>query len=273
MTAKFLCPHCEQRLSAESEHFGTDMPCPACNGTVHVPEFANVEPPPLPERQTGTPVQPPSLPPKKSPITKRTTLLLAGVGALVLLVLAFLFRGEGRPETTTFRAIDAVTFLPLAPTPEEARNIEFHYNEWNRADYAVGGGTFPTASFRASARILKRQPGVAYIELTDGSKSKGWVPEDWLAGSSSPIARRQSSSAKSAQREADSFLRLTRQQLEARLGKPKQIRQGSGATDGAFDIFVFDSPPGTETFFTIWASDGFVSNGEYHGTPLTPYYK
>jgi hypothetical protein len=187
---------------------------------------------------------------------------------LVLLFIVFLIRSYVLPETTSLRAVDAVTDLPLAPTPEEARNIEFHYNEWDRADSVVVGDTFPTVSFRAHVRVLQRRPNVAYIELTDGSNSKGWVPDDWLASSSSSIARRQSSAATRAQSEADSFLGLTAQEVEKRLGKPIRIKRFSNDLDGDMEMLVFDETRGMETFFTIVLRDGTVCMGEYKGTRL-----
>ncbi len=53
---KFLCPHCENRLSAVSHQFGKEMPCPhpECNGIVLVPR-PEWKPIPTTILKTGSP--------------------------------------------------------------------------------------------------------------------------------------------------------------------------------------------------------------------------
>jgi hypothetical protein len=193
----------------------------------------------------------------------KTLRLLSIVGAF----LAIFFVSCDRREVTALRAIGGISSLPLSPTAETARNVLLHYNEWDRADYVLGSESYPSMPFRATVRVLKRQPDVAYIELADGSR--GWVPDDWLANCKWPPARRENPVSQSKRRETDSFFGLTRTQVEARLGPAKEVRHDRDDVGGAFDWLIFDETRDSETFFLIWVKDGGVFNGNYKGTRLS----
>lgn len=275
MTFDLHCPLCSQSLEAEPEHFGVSLTCPACGEIIDVPRFSSDDS----HGQSSlsdvlADAHHPSLPPNPSSGQRdRRFLAILGVKVIVLISASIFLVVMLRPETTKLRAIDAVALLPLAPTAEAASKIEFHYNEWDRADKVKGASGYPVAHYRAEVRVLHREAGVAHVQITGGTKSEGWVPEDWLETYAGPVARRQNKDDVAARREADSFLRLSRKQIEARLGKPANVITSSHPTDGPCDILVYDTKRGAETFFTIWGSDDFISSGQFKGTPLTPLYK
>ena len=101
----------------------------------------------------------------------------------------------------------------------------------------------------------------------------GWVPEDWLAIHSGPIERRENREQYQARTQGDSFIRMSRDQLKAKLGEPVKIDTGRHHSDGQFEIWIYDTTPGKETFFNIWANDGYVSGGQYRGIKLRSVYQ
>ena len=59
---KFSCPHCQQHIQAEQGYVGTQISCPACNGSMMVPGDATA-PSPVPlSAQTHAPPPPPPEP-------------------------------------------------------------------------------------------------------------------------------------------------------------------------------------------------------------------
>jgi len=52
---KFSCPHCEQRIAADSGYGGMQISCPGCNGGLIVPETEAPAPPPAVELVSSAP--------------------------------------------------------------------------------------------------------------------------------------------------------------------------------------------------------------------------
>ena len=69
---------------------------------------------------------------------------------------------------------------------------------------------------------------------------------------------------KPTQAEANAFVGLKEQELISRLGQPIRVRNET-SPDGPFKMLIFSETKGKETFFTILASDGVVSDGYYRG--------
>ena len=66
---------------------------------------------------------------------------------------------------------------------------------------------------------------------------------------------------------ADSFLRLTEAQLIQRCGQPIMVTTNN-SPDGPFKIIQFDKTKGSETFFVIFADEGWVRSGHYKGVSV-----
>ena len=74
-----------------------------------------------------------------------------------------------------------------------------------------------------------------------------------------------SNSSNVDQEDGRQFIGLTRQQLIEKLGQPVQTAKGSNPKDGNFEILTYDDSNANATLFTIWESDGYVSEGQYRG--------
>jgi len=94
---KFNCPHCEQSLEAPEDMLGQTIECPACNGSIQLPEPEPQRPAPkkkivvrqhsLPSRQmpVSTSASPSSMPTEKFGLRQ----ILGIVGAIVLFIGVF----------------------------------------------------------------------------------------------------------------------------------------------------------------------------------------
>ena len=70
--------------------------------------------------------------------------------------------------------------------------------------------------------------------------------------------------AKPSLSEAQSYLGLTEQDLQSKLGQPIHVDQGN-SPDGPFKILHYSKEQGSETYFVIFADDDTVQSGYYKG--------
>jgi hypothetical protein len=180
--------------------------------------------------------------------------------------------GDGR--NTSLRPVGAIDELPLAPSAANTDALHFEYNEWDVAYKVTGCDECPRAPYAAAVRVIEKGPSSSHIKVKDGSYDQiGWVPNDWLASSAAPLARRESEAAKQIRMDADTFVGVDPAELQRRLGTPLKVRKNYSDIDGEFETWVFDETRGRETFFIILKRDGIVCMGEYQGRRLTPKYK
>jgi hypothetical protein len=175
---------------------------------------------------------------------------------------------------TALRPIGAIEELPLAPSAADVPSVSFEYNEWDVADRVTGCDGWPRAPFVAHVRVIEKRPSVSKVKVVAGIENQvGWVPNDWLSSSATPIQRRESEAAKEIRLKADTFVGVDAAELQHRLGAPLKVRKNYSDIDGEFETWVFDETRDRETFFIILKSDGIVCMGEYQGRRLTPKYK
>jgi len=180
-------------------------------------------------------------------------------------LLAILSVGKKSETKTRVRAIGSISRLPLASSETEADTILFEYNLFNVPTYAIGCEECPSISFRGNVSIIETGGKNSKVRVEDGTKLIGWVPNDWLENYPGEVGRREEVGAKTNRITAESLLKLSKDQLFERLGKPLKVTQGSHPSDGDFEMFIFDETPGSEVFATIWKNDGFVSSANFKG--------
>ncbi len=267
-----FCPFCSGKIEFPDYGIGERIQCPHCGKEIILACRMSE----APGRRTDSIASAVRAWRRNHPELRTLALLLLAVvfAALTLGCVCLWLYGTS-PERSRLRAIGAMDSLPVAPSAEIAQHFQFEYNVWDRADRVTGAEGYPTAPFRAEVELLESGSEVSEIKvMKEGCQDiVGWVPSDWIESNNGPIQRRENPIRKRAREEADKFLRLTEDQLRAKLGAPIKIERVRDA-DGGIDAFwTYDETPSNETFFTIWDRNGFVDGGMYKGTKLTPLYK
>ena len=167
------------------------------------------------------------------------------------------------PPSTPAPPPAAIT-LPATPETPRFASVALAQQEAMRRypDLRVAGSKFNAEFVSRYQRYQRENPGF----LTDTSWPVRLADEVAKALPSAPKTPSPIPTAKPppTQREADSFLGMTEQELIRRLGQPIKVVSGD-SPDGPYKILGFDETKGNATWFTIFASDRIVQSGQYRG--------
>ncbi|MEI7775294.1 MAG: hypothetical protein WCK17_11020 [Verrucomicrobiota bacterium] len=173
-------------------------------------------------------------------------------------------------ESLTSDIQQEIQYITVAQRAATAQKVaqEKAAKEKEEAEAAVLKMAKEKEEAEVAAQRAAKEKEEKYFAAVKAAKEKDEIEQKAAkekSDSAEAKAKENYKSLPATQKTADSFLGLTKGKLIELLGNPVSVKSGRNKEDGNYEMICYDEAKNVNTFFVIWANEGFVTSGMFKG--------